>query len=149
FSDQRLSNQDNRGAFWAFSLFLYGFLTVIVLITCFHIVNSISMSASARMRQYGSMRAVGMSCGQFTKMLAAESGTYACCGCILGCALGLPLHYLLYHYLVTARWGTPYELPFQALGLIVLVVLAASAAAVLRPGRQIRKLDITEVIHSQ
>ncbi len=149
FSDQRLSNQDNRGAFWAFSLFLYGFLTVIVLITCFHIVNSISMSASARMRQYGPMRAVGMSCGQFTKMLAAESGTYACCGCILGCALGLPLHYLLYHYLVTARWGTPYELPFQALGLIVLVVLAASAAAVLRPGRQIRKLDITEVIHSQ
>ena len=109
FSDQRLSNQDNRGAFWAFSLFLYGFLTVIVLITCFHIVNSISMSASARMRQYGAMRAIGMSCAQFTRMLAAEAGAYACSGCILGCVLGLPLHRLLYQYLVTARWGTPWE----------------------------------------
>ena len=141
FSDQRLSNQDNRGAFWAFSLFLYGFLMVIVLITCFHIVNSISMSASSRMRQYGSMRAIGMSCGQFTRMLAAETGAYAFSGCAIG--------YLLYQYLVTARWGTPYEIPFGALGLIVLVVLAASAAAVLRPGRQIRRMDITEVIHFQ
>lgn len=149
FSDQRLSNQDNRGAFWAFSLFLYGFLTVIVLITCFHIVNSISMSASARMRQYGAMRAIGMSCGQFTGMLAAETGTYACFGCAIGCILGLPLHRLLYHYLVTARWGTPWEIPFEALALIVLVVLTASAAAVFRPGRQIRRMNITEVIHSQ
>lgn len=149
FSDQRLSNQDNRGAFWAFSLFLYGFLTVIVLITCFHIVNSISMSASARMRQYGAMRAIGMSCGQFTGMLAAETGTYACFGCVIGCALGLPLHFLLYRYLVTARWGTPWEIPLGALALIVLVVLTASAAAVFRPGRQIRRMNITEVIHSQ
>ena len=149
FSDQRLSNQDNRGAFWAFSLFLYGFLTVIVLITCFHIVNSISMSASARMRQYGAMRAIGMSCAQFTRMLAAEAGAYACSGCILGCVLGLPLHRLLYQYLVTARWGTPWEMPLGALGLILLVVLAASAAAIFRPGRQIRGMAITEVIHSQ
>lgn len=149
FSDQRLSNQDNRGAFWAFSLFLYGFLTVIVLITCFHIVNSISMSASARMRQYGAMRAIGMSCAQFTRMLAAEAGAYACSGCILGCVLGLPLHRLLYQYQVTARWGTPWEMPLGALGLILLVVLAASAAAIFRPGRQIRGMAITEVIHSQ
>ena len=149
FSDQRLSNQDNRGAFWAFSLFLYGFLTVIVLITCFHIVNSISMSVAARMRQYGAMRAIGMSCGQFTGMLAAEAGAYACFGCVSGCMLGLPLHRLLYQHLVTARWGTPWEVPFGALGLIVLVILLASAAAIFRPGKQIRKMSITEVLHSQ
>lgn len=149
FSDQRLSNRDARGAYWAFALFLYGFLTVIVLIACFHIINSISMSTSARMRQYGAMRAIGMSCGQFTRMLAAETGAYALSGCAIGCALGLPLHRLLYQYLVTARWGTPYEIPFGALALIVLVVFAASFAAVLGPGKQIRKMDITEVIHWQ
>ncbi len=149
FSDQRLSNQDNRGAFWAFSLFLYGFLTVIVLITCFHIVNSISMSAAARMQQYGAMRAMGMSCGQFTRMLGAEAGAYACFGCIIGCVLGLPLHRLLYQHLVTARWGTPWKIPFGALGLIVLVILLASAAAILRPRKQIRKMSVTEVLHSQ
>lgn len=149
FSDQRLSNQDTRGAYWAFALFLYGFLTVIVLIACFHIINSISMSASARMRQYGSMRAMGMSCGQFTRMIAAEAASYGFCGCILGCSFGLPLHWLLFNQLVTARWGTPWTIPYGALALIILVVASASGAAILRPARQIRQMSITEVIHSQ
>ena len=149
FSDQRLSNRDARGAYWAFALFLYGFLTVIVLIACFHIINSISMSTSARMRQYGAMRAIGMSCGQFTRMLGAEAAAYAFCGCVLGCAFGLPIHWLLFDRMVTARWGTPWTIPFGALALILLVVTLASVAAILRPARQIRQMAITEVIHSQ
>jgi putative ABC transport system permease protein len=149
FSDQRLSNQDSRGAYWAFALFLYGFLTVIVLIACFHIINSISMSTSARMRQYGAMRAIGMSCGQFTRMLGAEAAAYAFCGCVLGCAFGLPLHWLLFDQMVTARWGTPWTIPYGALALILLVVALASVAAILRPARQIRRMSITDVIHSQ
>lgn len=149
FSDQRLGNRDARGAYWAFALFLYGFLTVIVLIACFHIINSISMSTSARMRQYGAMRAIGMSCGQFTKMLGAEAAAYSLFGCVLGCAFGLPLHRLLFDQLVTARWGTPWTVPCGALALILLVVTLASAAAILRPAKRIRQMSITDVIHSQ
>lgn len=149
FSDQRLGNRDSRGAYWAFALFLYGFLTVIVLIACFHIINSISMSTSARMRQYGAMRAIGMSCGQFTKMLGAEAAAYSLFGCVLGCAFGLPLHRFLFDRLVTARWGTPWTVPCGALALIIFVVTLASAAAILQPARQIRQMSITDVIHSQ
>lgn len=149
FSDQRLGNRDARGAYWAFALFLYGFLTVIVLIACFHIINSISMSTSARMRQYGAMRAIGMSCGQFTKMLGAEAAAYALFGCVLGCAFGLPLHRFLFDRMVTARWGTPWTVPCGALVLILLVVTLASAAAILRPAKRIRQMSITDVIHSQ
>ena len=149
FSDQRLGNRDSRGAYWAFALFLYGFLTVIVLIACFHIINSISMSTSARMRQYGAMRAIGMSCGQFTKMLGAEAAAYSLFGCVLGCTFGLPLHRFLFDRLVTARWGTPWTVPYGALALILLVVTLASAAAILRPAKRIRQMSITDVIHSQ
>lgn len=149
FSDQRLSNRDSRGAYWAFALFLYGFLTVIVLIACLHIVNSISMNTSARMRQYGAMRAIGMSCGQLTKMLGAEAAAYALFGCMLGCAFGLPIHRFLYGRLVTARWGTPWTVPYGALALILLVVTLASGAAILGPARQIRRMSVTDVIHSQ
>lgn len=149
FSDQRLSNRDSRGAYWAFALFLYGFLTIIVLIACLHIVNSISMNTSARMRQYGAMRAIGMSCGQLTKMLGAEAAAYALFGCMLGCAFGLPIHRFLYGRLVTARWGTPWTVPYGALALILLVVTLASGAAILGPARQIRRMSVTDVIHSQ
>ncbi|MCI8333015.1 MAG: ABC transporter permease [Lachnospiraceae bacterium] len=149
FSDQRLSNQETRGAFWAYALFLYGFLAVIVLITCFHIVNSISMSAAARMKQYGAMRAVGMSCRQFTKMIAAEALTYALSGCLLGCAFGLPLHWLLYEKMVTVRWGTPWHFPLSAVTLILLAVLLAALAAVRGPALRIRRMSVTETIHAE
>ncbi len=148
FSDQRLSNQETRGAFWAYALFLYGFLAVIVLITCFHIVNSISMSAAARMQQYGAMRAVGMSCRQFTKMIAAEAASYALSGSFLGCLLGLPLHWLLFDKMVSSRWGTPWRFPLPMVLLILFIVLMAALAAVRGPARQIRKMSVTEAIHT-
>lgn len=146
FSDQRLSNQEVRGLFWAFALFLYGFLAVIVLITCFHIVNSISMSVTARMPQYGAMRAIGMSCRQFTKMIAAEAASYALSGCFLGCAFGLPLHGLLFQKMVTARWGTPWQFPLSAVALIVAVVLLASLMSICGPAKRIRGMAVTDVI---
>ena len=68
---------------------------------------------------------------------------------VLGCAFGLPLHWLLFDQMVTARWGTPWTIPYGALALILLVVALASVAAILRPARQIRRMSITDVIHSQ
>mgnify|MGYP007076742106 CR=1 FL=1 len=67
FSDLRLSNQEATGAFYSCALFIYGFLVVIALISIFNIVNSIALSVTSRIRQYGSMRAIGMSNRQLTK----------------------------------------------------------------------------------
>ena len=41
----------------------------------FNIVNSISMSVSARIKQYGAMRAVGMDNRQLKRMISAEAYT--------------------------------------------------------------------------
>ena len=56
FTDRR--EEADQGTFLAFGLFLYGFLAIIALITVLNIVNSISMSVSSRIKQYGAMRAV-------------------------------------------------------------------------------------------
>lgn len=85
FIDRR--DEGDRSTFYAFSLFIYGFLVIIALITVLNIVNSISMSVSARTRQYGAMRAVGMDGRQLTRMIAAEAATYALTGCLLGCCM--------------------------------------------------------------
>src|SRR5699024_8600624 len=77
----------------------HAFLAIIALVTVMNIVNSISMSVSARMKQYGAMRAVGMDERQMTKMIACEAFTYAVLGCVVGCAIGLPLSKSLYDFL--------------------------------------------------
>ena len=68
----------------------YSFLMILAMITVFYIMNSISMSVSARIRQYGYMRAIGMDRNQLKKMISAEAFTYAVSGLIVGCAVGLP-----------------------------------------------------------
>jgi len=88
FSDQRAGNHEVRGAFYSMTLFIYGFLVIIALITIFNVVNSISISVSARMKQYGAMRAIGMSGRQLIKMVTAEAVTYSVAGSIAGCILG-------------------------------------------------------------
>lgn len=76
FSDKRMSNEEVKGAYYSFAVLVYGFLVVISLIAVFHIINSISMSADSRMRQFGAMRAIGMSDRQAVRMVAAEAATY-------------------------------------------------------------------------
>ena len=49
------------------------------------------MSVSARIKQYGAMRAVGMDNRQLKRMISAEAYTYAISGLIVGCGIGLPL----------------------------------------------------------
>lgn len=146
FIDRR--DEGDRSTFYAFSLFIYGFLVIIALITVLNIVNSISMSVSARTRQYGAMRAVGMDGRQLTRMIAAEAATYALTGCLLGCAAGLPLHRLLYDRLVTAHF--PYftwTMPFAALVVILLFVLGATVLAVHTPAKRMRRISVTETIN--
>lgn len=146
FSDRR--EEADQSTILAFNLFFYGFLVIIALITVLNIVNSISMSVSARVKQYGAMRAVGMDGGQLTKMIAAEAASYALIGCLLGCGLGLPLNRLLYTKLITEHF--PYfswTLPCASLLIILLFVLAATAAAVYAPAKRMREMAVTETIN--
>ena len=78
---------------------------MIALIGFFNIINNIAMSVSARMREYGAMRAIGMTVRQLNRMVLGETMTYTVFGVLLGCVIGLPLNKVLFQNLVTSRWG--------------------------------------------
>lgn len=147
FTDQRTSNQKNNSTYWLFCVMVYCFLAIIAMITVLNIMNSISMSVSARIRQYGAMRAVGMEGGQLTRMIAAEVFTYAVCGCMAGCALGIAMNKLLFETLITSHFGVAWSLPAGEMGVILLIVIASSAAAVYAPSKRIRNMAVTDTIN--
>lgn len=105
FSDIRESNRQDRTTFLALRFAVYGFIAIVAIITLFYIINSISMSVSARIKQYGAMRAVGMDGSQLTRMIAAEAFTYAIWGLIFGCGIGIPFSRLLYKMPITKYFG--------------------------------------------
>lgn len=144
--DLRESNRQDRGTYYAARIVLYGFLAIIGGISLLNIVNSISMSVSARMKQYGILRAIGMDDAQLRCMVSAEAGTYAVSGLVVGIALGLVLNRMLYTRLITHYFGAAWQVPWGCLAVIVVVVLAAVVLAVYNPVRRILMQPITATI---
>ena len=147
FADNRAENSDVNGSYWVFRLAAYGFLAIISFITILNIMNSISMSVSARIKQYGAMRAVGMGNRQITKMITAEAITYAACGTIIGFVLGLLLHYLIYVKIIVTHFGGTWKVPVVPMEIIVLLVLVSCILAVYAPAKRIRNMAITATIN--
>lgn len=147
FSDSRLSNQNVLGAYVSFSIFIYGFLLVIALIGIFNIVNTMGMSVSARLPQFGAMQAVGMTVRQLTQMILAEAAVYVTGGIAAGLLVGLPINHFLYGKLITSRWGEIWKPPVPALIFIVLLMAGAILPAVRGPIKQIKKMSVVDVIH--
>lgn len=147
FSDNREVNSENSGSYWVFRIAAYGFLTIISLITVLNIMNSISMGVSARVKQYGAMRAAGMENRQVTKMITAEAVTYAVCGMIVGIVFGLMLHYLIYAKIVITHFGGSWNIPFSTIGIVFLLVTFSCIISVHGPAKRMRNMAITDTIN--
>ncbi len=149
FSDQRMSNQSVLGANYSYKLFLYGFLFLIAMVTICSVINCIAMSVEARMKQYGGLRAIGLSDRQLARMIVAETLTYAVTGSILGVILGLVLNRKLFEFLVTYRWDEPWSLPVSELCIILGIVVLSVFLAVRGPIQKIHTMSIVDTINAQ
>lgn len=141
-SDRRVSNREAKGLYWSAELFVYGFLSIIAMITVFNIMNSISMSVAARLGQYRIMRAVGAQSDQIIKMIAAQTLVYAVSGSVAGCVLGLVLHRCLWKLMITAHWGINWQVPLAALAVIVGLVASSCILAVRGPKKRIETMNL-------
>lgn len=112
--------------------------TIVVLITTIASVIALMMAAvwQSRRRFY-SLLSIGMSFGQFARLIFYESGTVLVGGCLLGIVAGLTGQYLIDGWLRHTT-GSPVQFaPAWQLGLLTLAIavaisLAASLIAVLR-----------------
>lgn len=144
--DQR--DQSTLGTYIAFVVCVYGFLAIIALVTVLNIMNSISLSVSGRMKQYGAMRAVGMDGRQITKMISAEAVTYTLFGCVIGCILGLAIGKVLFDILIRGHFAyAVWTLPVSRLLIVAVFVLASTFAAIYAPSKRIRNMAVTETIN--
>ena len=75
-------------------------------------------------------------------------GAYAVLGCVVGCAIGLPLSKSLYDFLIAGHFPSAvWQFPIISLGVILLFVSIAAIAAVYAPAKRIRNMSITATIN--
>lgn len=146
-SDRRASIIETNSTYLAFSVLVYAFLAIVALIASLNIINSISMSVTARRRQFGMMRATGLEKGQLLRMITAESLTYAVSGCFAGCLIGLPVNAWFYKVAITNYWGTPWGVPVTELLIIFAVVFCSALIAVRAPAKRLSESSVVETMN--
>ncbi len=141
-SDRREAKTESNSTYLAFTCMVYGFLTLIAMIAVVNIMNSISMSVTARRRQYGMMRAIGLDKKQLSKMVYAESVTYGIFGCAAGCLIGLPLHHWFFSKAITHYWGITWSIPIGSLAIIIAIVMGSAVLAATIPIKRLSEQSI-------
>lgn len=145
FNDVR--EQHSSKTYILFMVFVYGFIGVVSLVAILNIMNSISMSVTSRIKQYGVMRAIGMDEKQTTKMICAEAFTYSISGCIAGIIVGLIISKLLYSRLITSHFSYAiWSVPVIQLIIIIACVAVTTMLAVYAPAKRIRKMAVVDTL---
>jgi len=130
------------------SILLYGLVTVISLIGALNIVNTIGTSLILRVREFGMLRAVGMTDGQLRGMVSLEGLLYGLYSAVPGSLIGIAAAWLLLSNVNNVRvisWSVPWaQVVGACVGAIVLGVLSA-----LVPMRGIGRLSVVESIRAE
>ena len=124
---------------------VYVLLAMALVIALFGIANTLALSVFERTREFGLLRAVGMTRKQVRSTVRWESVLIALLGTTLGTAIGLGFASSLTHALENQGFNT-FTVPVQQLAVIVVFAATAAVAAATLPARRAAKLDVLEAI---
>jgi len=140
--------KENRAATIVISIFLYGFVTVIALISSINIINTISTNILLRKREIAMIKAVGMTQKSIKRMIALEGLLYGIYAAVLGGIIGTGLSYILYRIVIGLReftWAIPWNHIIAAsIGGIIIALLSG-----IYPLRRINEGIIVENIRAE
>ncbi|KNF09558.1 ABC-type transport system, involved in lipoprotein release, permease component [Gottschalkia purinilytica] len=129
----------------------YGVILVLILISGLSIFNNINYNLASRIREYGVLKAVGLTEKQFRRMISFEGlmygGISAAVSCIVGFISQLTF-YLYYAYCEDAVSIKGFFIEFKPYLIVILLNLFIGYIATLEPTRQVNKIEITEAIRS-
>ncbi|GJL59863.1 MAG: permease [Nitrospirales bacterium] len=110
------------------------------------IINTLMTSITERRRELATLRALGMSRPQIQRLIFWESGFVAGLGAGLGILVGLALSVLLINVInkQSFGWTIQFTLPWETLGMAVLVALLAALLGAWGPARWASQQSIAE-----
>jgi putative ABC transport system permease protein len=132
----------------AISIFLYGFIILVSLITVTNVINTITTSIYLRRREFAMLKAVGMTDKSFNKMIRFESLLYGVKALIYGLPFGIILDYLLYKN-VSSMFIYDYRLPYNSIIICVIFVSLIISITMIYAVRKIKNDNIVDVIKQE
>src|SRR5262249_38884466 len=124
---------------------VYVLLAMALLIALFGIANTLALSVYERTREFGLLRAVGMTRSQVRSTVRWESVLIALLGATLGIAIGLGFGWAMVKA-ASAQGIGQLSVPVQELGVTVTLAAVAAVFAAALPARRAARLDVLKAI---
>ena len=130
------------------AIFLYGFIIVISLIGITNIFNTITTNMNLRKQEFASLKSIGMTNKEFSKMIRLESVFIGAKALLFGIPLGLGLSYLIYHFMEQES-GFVFKFPLLPIIISIIVVYLLITVLMKYSMSKINKENVIETIRNE
>ncbi|MFG3406503.1 ABC transporter permease [Streptomyces sp. NPDC048142] len=148
-----MDRQDIRDMFGGFINtalnIMYGLLAMALLIAVLGVVNTLAMSVFERQQEIGMLRAIGLDRGRVKRMIRLEAVVISVFGAVIGVGLGVFLGWAIGQTLSADIPGYALVIPWDRLGLFLLLAGLVGVLASLWPARSAAKLNMLTAIKTE
>lgn len=141
-------NQQNKNNKIMIQVLVYGFISVITLISSINIINTISMNITVRRKEIAMLKSIGMSQKDLKRMIMYEGLFYGLFGGISGALIGCGFSYIIYKAILGIV-GIQWKVPLRLSVITILASIIISYLSTLLPMRKIQRNNIIEVIREE
>lgn len=148
-----MDRQDIRDMFGGFINtalnIMYGLLAMALLIAVLGVVNTLAMSVFERQQEIGMLRAIGLDRGRVKRMIRLEAVVISVFGAVIGVGLGVFLGWAIGQTLSADIPGYALVIPWDRLGIFLLLAGLVGVLASLWPARSAAKLNMLTAIKTE
>jgi putative ABC transport system permease protein len=142
------SKHQNEQIIMFMSIFTYGFIVLITLISVANIFNTISTSISLRKREFAMLKSVGMTPKGFNKMINYESIFYGINSLLFGLPLSIGVMGLIYWGLGnTFEYG--FTLPWMSILYVIAAIFIIVGSAMIYSISKVKKDNIIDALKQE
>jgi putative ABC transport system permease protein len=140
--------KETEDAISTLSTLVYGLIAIVGFIGICGITNTINTTIILRRREFGILRAVGMTGKQLKAMLIYEGLIFGFISAVSSVVLGLILSYTVYSLLRSEMSHLNWSIPWIGIVLAVAGAIGAGILTTLASSRKVTSLSITESIRT-
>jgi len=140
--------QSTRNLITIISVFAYGFIVLISLITIANVFNTISTNVNLRRREFAMLKSVGMTDKSFNRMLNFECIFYGLKSLLFGLPLSIAITCLIYRS-INEGVDMSFHLPAQGILISVFSVFVVVFVSMMYSLSKIRRKNILDALRNE
>lgn len=128
---------------------MYGLLAMALIIAVLGVVNTLAMSVFERQQEIGMLRAIGLDRRRVKRMVRLEAVVISVFGAVIGIGLGSFLGWAIGETIADAIPGYALVLPWDRIGIFLVLAGLVGVLAALWPARNAAKLNMLNAIKAE